>query len=586
MSILSQIFNRKQSVKKEHRYDNKSLLNSISLPVVVFNNNKKVLFFNEEFGNVFNDISKFDEEEKLFRDKNNDKVFNFVYKKRDYKAFKNENTYIIYDLKTEKDLAKEISETKIAIIFVEVDNYDELISKTPDDEKSKLSTIIETKIRDFAKENKGSIIRYKIDRYIILMPFNEINKLAKEKFPILEKMRNTDSNTDIPVSISIGIGVSSKNIVSSFTLAEEGLELARGRGSNQAILKIDRRTEYFGGESQYIGTRNKGKSRIIAHLINKKISESSNVVIQMHKNPDIDSISSAIAVSKITGAIRKDAFILLEGFQDDKQELFNKIKKNNICEFYNQKEVDRIFNDNTLVIIVDTNIKSLLETTKYIKNFENVIVIDHHIKKDRGTLKASISFIEPQASSTAELITELLENTKEIKNINKDIVNLLYAGIIIDTNRFSVKTGRRTFEAAAYLKENGANISEIQNLLQVNLDEYLEKANIVSNIKIIRNGIAIVKSKLNDVSILDIAPKAADEILEIKNIKASIVVSEVEDTVYVNSRSLGEVNVMRIMEKLGGGGHFNVAAAQVKGKTASEVYEEIISIINKGETEK
>ena len=487
------------------------------------------------------------------------------------------------DVTTHELLKNIYKDEKNCFAYVIVDNYDELIASTPDERKSILSAEIEKAIRQWASKMSASVTRYRSGQYFVVFENKHLEKLEAGKFAILDEVREIETEADFPVSLSMGIGVGGKTPAQVDEYAAAALDLALGRGGDQAVVKKVNKTEYYGGRLQTVEKRNKGKSRIMAHALKQLIDQSSNVIIMGHKKPDMDSFGAAIGVSRMARNRNKEVYIIINSYNDSLSELYNKAVETGNYNFIKNEEALGLADKDTLLVIVDTHRTSLVECEELLGKTERMVIIDHHRKTEEFIENATLTYMEAYASSTSELITEILQYVGEKKEIDKFEAEVLLSGIVVDTNRFSIRTGVRTFEAASWLRRMGADSANVRQYFQTDLDALKLRSQIVASAVMPFPGIAMAKCEGQHVDVQVTNSRAADEMLNIKGIKASFVIGENEEgTTVISARSLGEVNVQTIMEKLGGGGNLTKAGAQVQ-ISVDEAMDELMKIIAESE---
>lgn len=487
------------------------------------------------------------------------------------------NSVIIYmqDITELENLKTVHEEEKECMAYVTVDNYDELISRSPDDRRSLIASNIETVIRQWASGLEGSILRYKSDRYLIVFGKKHYDSLIENKFSILDDVRKIETDADFPVSLSIGLGLEGTTPQQTAEYAAFALDMAFGRGGDQAVVKKGTQVRYYGGKVQVIEKRNKGKSRVMSHALKRLMKHSSKVIIMGHKNPDMDSFGAAVGVHRIAFNCNKDAYIVIQDYNYSMSDIYAMAEKSGTYKFVSNEEALELVDKDSLLVVVDTHIPGLTECPELLNRTEKIVLVDHHRRTETFIDNATLTYMEPSASSASELITEILQYDDDNNKINKLEAELLLAGIYVDTNGFSVNTGTRTFEAASWLRQNGAASTSVRQFLQTDMEDFKQRAEIISNAEFMKNGVAISKSEGKHANSQITVAQAADELLDIKGIIASFVVGETKKEVVVSARSLGGLNVQTIMERLGGGGHLTMAAAQIKDKTPDEVVRKI-----------
>ncbi|MDO4766187.1 MAG: DHH family phosphoesterase, partial [Eubacteriales bacterium] len=388
-------------------------------------------------------------------------------------------------------------------------------------------------------------------------------QLIEGKCAILDEIREMETESDLPVSLSIGLGVGGKHPLQNDQFASDALDLALGRAGDQAVIKRGDKIEYYGGKLQAVEKGNKVKSRIVAHALRQLIDQSSKVIIMGHAYQDMDSFGSSLGIFRIAAARGKESWILVNSYNETMTDVYNQAKETGNYPFVNNEKALSLADDETLLIVVDTHRPSLVECRELLDKTDRIVVIDHHRKSEEYIENATLAYMESYASSTAELVTEILQYSLEKKTIIKFEAEALLAGITVDTNSFSVKTGVRTFEAASWLRRSGADTTSVKRYFQTDVNHFKAKANSILNARI-RDGIAysVCEGVNEDMQVVN--AQAADELLTIRGVRASFVAgrNEREKTV-VSARSLGEINVQTIMETFGGGGHMTTAGASV-----------------------
>jgi len=350
------------------------------------------------------------------------------------------------------------------------------------------------------------------------------------------------------------------------------------------VVKTEDRVSYYGGSVQVIENRNKGKSRVMSHAIRQLISESKRVIIMGHKYADIDSLGASVALYRMAETHGREASIVKSDYNQSLKDIMEIVAEKGSYRFVSAEDARAGIDDEVLLIVVDTHVPDMVEEPLLIADAAKMILIDHHRKRESVIEGATLTYMEPNASSTSELITEILQFDDKIRKLNRFEAELLLGGIFIDTNYFSVKTGSRTFEAAAWLRMNGAETTTVRQLLRSDMEDFRQRANITANAEF-SDGIAISKNEGKHDNAPIIIAQSADELLDIKGIRASFVVGATKKDVVISARSLGDVNVQVIMERFGGGGHLTMAAAQIKNTTIDEVITQLKQYIREAEGE-
>lgn len=483
-----------------------------------------------------------------------------------------------FDVTTYENLKTMHNDERVCMAMVNVDNFDELTSAGSEDSQMVLSAQIDKRIRSWASKMNACVIRYKDHLYVVIFGYKHYEKQAELKFPILDEIRELETKADFPVSLSIGIGIGGKNPLEVEQYASEALDIALGRGGDQAVVKNIRKIEYYGGKLQTVEKRNKGKSRVIAHALRQLIAQSSRVLIMGHRNPDMDCFGAAIGIYRIAASINKEAHIIINGYNEALTSIYQAARETEDYSFINSEKAVALCDEDALTVVLDTHRPSLVECPELLES-EKIVVIDHHRKAEEAIPHMILTYMEPYASSTSELVTEIIQYSGEKKTLNKMDAEALLAGITVDTNRFAVKTGVRTFEAASWLRRCGADTAAVKRYFQSDLDSFQIRAKCIANAQFLENGVAMSVCLGKNPNAQIVNSQVADELLTVQGVRATFVAGQNEHgKTVVSARSLGEVNVQVIMEKLGGGGHLNTAGAQVE-TTPEETLEKLKEIL-------
>lgn len=478
-------------------------------------------------------------------------------------------------------LSQKYEEEKNIIMLIQVDGYDEVLKSADEDKRSLISVELERILSSLETSLQAAVKRTSKDKYIVITNQKGLSILQENKFTILDTIRDIDYGNTLPVTISIGVGRNGDSIYENIKLATGALDLALGRGGDQAIVKTKDKFEFYGGKSKAVEKTTKVKSRLIGHALKEIVSQSKTIYIMGHKYPDLDAMGAAVGIYDICKSLKKETYIVLDSVNESIDEFVSRLNK---CEYYKDlfiSKEDAIKNctRDTLVVVVDTHRPSYTECEELLGISKKVAVIDHHRKGVESIQDTVLSFHEIYVSSTCEMVTEVVQYLEDDVKINKLTAEGLLAGISLDTKFFAFKTGVRTFEAASYLKKAGADTTEVKKLFRSNVEDFKTKAEIISNTRIIDNRICISYSKIQSENINVVIAQAADELLTVKKIEASFVLGEKDGTVFISARSLGKINVHVLMEKLGGGGHMDIAGAQLDGVSIKEAYMKVHEII-------
>lgn len=491
-----------------------------------------------------------------------------------------------FDTTEYSTLLTQYEDERNVVALVNVDNYEDVMNETKEEKIPFVTSEIDKKLNVWATRMNALIKRYQKDKYIAIFEAKYLDNLEAKRFSILDDIREIDAGNKIPVTLSIGIGVNGKTPASLEEDANACLELALGRGGDQVVVRKGSTFAFYGGKTKAVEKRNRVKARVIAHGFKSIIEESTRVIIMGHRSPDMDSFGSAIGVYRIVLNQGREAFIVLNEITEAIQNVYNTFKDKDLYRFISSAEAESMLDENTLIVVVDTHKPSLTECPDILQKTDRIVLIDHHRRSTEFIENAVLKYLEPYASSTSELITELFQYLETRSKIEKEEADALLAGITVDTKNFSLKTGVRTFDAAAYLRRQGADTIRVRQLFQDDLETLIEKANIVTTAVRYRETIAISTSDVVSESIRLIAAQAADDLLNIRGINASFVIAKEKDgTVFVSGRSLGDINVQVILEALGGGGHLEVAGAQFPDGSIEAVHEQLIHSIDEYFTE-
>jgi len=475
------------------------------------------------------------------------------------------------------------NEARDAIAVVQIDNYEELYQGTSEENRGTLFSNLEKAIRGWGGKMDASVTKIGESKYLMVFSQQHLQGLAESKYAILDEVRAIETDTDFPATLSIGVGAGGKTPAQTEKYSAEVLDLALGRGGDQAVVKKINKIEYYGGKSQAVEKTNKGKSRVVAHALTTLINQASKVFIMGHKNPDMDSFGSAVGLFRMCDNTYNEAYIVLEEYNDTLSEMVRLAKESDSYDFVTGEEALALADKDSLLILVDFHRPQLAQSKELLEKIDRVAIIDHHRKAADCVESPVLQYIEPYASSTAELVAEILGYAGERKNIDKLEAEVMLAGITMDTNRFSVKTGVRTFEAAAWLKRQGADTTEVKRFFQTDMKMFKIRAKCVSKATITKTGEAmtICEGVHNNAQI--IAAQIADELLSIKGVKVGFVAAkDAGGETIMSARSLGEVNVQVLMEKLGGGGHLTTAGAQMKG-SPEEAIKKLMTVLREEE---
>lgn len=489
--------------------------------------------------------------------------------------------YFVNDTEYQK-LVKEHEDSKTCIGILKVDNYEEIMQRISNEQKPQILAEIEKTIYDWATLTNGIIIKTERESYVYVFEQKYLEQIAENKFDILDMVKEIETDAAIQVTLSIAISNEGNSDYEKYKSALAAMDVILGRGGDQAVIRENGKYNFFGGRTQEVEKRTKVKARTVAHALEGLMQEANQIMIMGHTNGDIDSIGSSLGIYRIAKTLNKPAYIVndrigatLESFAKtiEKEEEYKNV-------FIDKNESISRINAETLLVVVDTHKKNYVEVPELLEQTNKIVFIDHHRRSTNYIDNAILAFHEVYASSAAELVTELIQYTENKVQLTTLEAESLYGGIMIDTKNFTFKTGVRTFEAAAYLRKCGIDILRIKKWFQSDFESYNIISEIVKKAELVKDTIGIsIYNKVDKEASL-ICAKAADELLTINDITASFVIGNVGNKICISGRSIGEINVQLILEKLGGGGHITLAGAQVEGKTSEEVKQELLRVID------
>lgn len=588
----------------------KDSLMNFPLPVVVLKKEGNISWYNELFLNLISDseshydigfempIGEFVEGidvNNIINDAKNNIPISVIINHNDvvYNVFgtvtniENEDCIIILyfaDITKIENLKTMYENEKFVSGVILIDNYDDIVQNTPSSERPLLFAAYDG-IFDKIAENTGGIIKkLEKDRYLFYFHQVYLNEFFENKFDILNEFKTVSDNPNRIPTFSIGIGANGDSMAKNDSMSYEALDMAISRGGDQVAIKTPERYKFIGGTSKEILKRTRVRARVIANSLSDLISNAQNVIIMGHKNADMDVVGAALGLSRIIINANKDVKILMESFNQTVVNFKNTLSDEYLDLFINSKYAAEIVNSNTLLIIVDTHVASMLDNPEILKECKQYVIIDHHRKNPDFISDAVLTYHEPYASSASELVTELIQYLDNAIDLPLAEANAMYAGIYLDTKNFSFKTNTGTFDAASFLKKQGADQIKVKKMFQLDRDTLTKIWEIVSKAKEYKNKIYIATCENSASDMRTIVASAADELLNIKGVSASFVVCDMGESYFISARSLGDINVQTIMEKMGGGGHITVAATFIQKENILEcmntLYESIDSVVN------
>ena len=461
---------------------------------------------------------------------------------------------------------KENKEQRFVAGLIYIDNYDEALESVEEVRQSLLVALIERKINKYIAAYGGIVRRMEKDKYFVTLQEKNLPALREDKFSLLEEVRSVNIGNDMAVTISISLGLSGKTHAENYEYARVAMELALARGGNQTVIKEGDNITYFGGTSQQVDKNTRVKARVKAQALREFIQNNDKVVVMGHKIPDVDSFGAAIGIYRAAKELNKKAYIVVNEISTSLRPMYDAFSSNANYEedmFLTSAQAMEMVDNHTVLVVVDVNRPSYTDCPEILKQTKTVVVIDHHRQGSENISKAVLSYIEPYASSACEMVAEILQYIREgmkVKNVEADC---MYAGIMIDTDNFLTKTGVRTFEAAAFLRRCGADVTRVRKIFRTELEDYRAKSEVVRGAEIYKGFAFAICNGDGVESPTILGAQAANELLNIVGVRASIVLTNYKGQTYVSARAIDEVNVQLIMEKIGGGGHANVAGAQL-----------------------
>ena len=469
---------------------------------------------------------------------------------------------------------RENEEQKLVAGLIYIDNYEEALDSIEDVKRSLLIALVDRKVNKYFTEIDALVRKIEKDKYFVVFKYKYLEQLSADKFKLIEDVKSIKVGNEMAITLSIGVGAGGVSYTQNYEYARMGIDLALGRGGDQVVVKEGEEVTYYGGKAKQVERNTRVKARVKAHALREIIESREHVVIMGHTISDVDSLGAAIGVYCAARVLGKKAQIVLNEVTTSLRplvECFTEEKGYPADLFIKNEEALLITNKNTLVMVVDTNRPSYTECPELLKRTDTICVFDHHRQNSEVIENPVLSYIEPYASSACEMIAEVLQYFSENIKLEPSEADCIYAGILIDTNNFMTKTGVRTFEAAAYLRRAGAEVTRVRKMLRNDMAAYKARAEAVRHAEVYRGAFAISVCPADNIeSPTIVGAQAANELLNIVGIKASFVLTEYQGKIYISSRSIDEINVQLIMERVGGGGHLNVAGAQLTNCTIQE----------------
>ena len=607
------IMNELISFATQYGQVQKVLLKEFIVPYALLDNNGKILWMNDAFANLCGKTRRYRKGvTNLFPDLTKDKLpkeneaeVTFQYDGKDYRAIMrtmsiqrlleesglieteghNDLTALyLFDETEMNQYIRQKEDEKLVTGLLYLDNYEEALNSVEEVRRSLLVALIERKLNKYFGEVDGLIKKLEKDKFILVMRQRSLEELKKNRFNILEDVKTVNIGNDMAVTISIGIGINAPTYSQNYEYARIAIDLALGRGGDQVVIKDRDQMTYFGGKSQQMGKSTRVKARVKAHALREFMVSKDKVVVMGHKIPDVDSIGAGIGIYRAAKSLNKKAHIVVNNPTMSVRPIIESFRDNQDYDenmFISSDEARDIVDDNTVVVVVDTNKPSYTECEDLLHMSKTIVVLDHHRQGSEVIQNAVLSYIEPYASSACEMVAEILQYFSDDIRIYNIEADALYSGIIIDTNNFTSKTGVRTFEAAAFLRRCGADVTRVRKMFRDDLQSYRAKAEAIRHVETYKGCFAIAVCPTDGVdSPTVVASQAANELLNIDSVKATFVLTDYQNKIFISARAIDEVNVQLIMERMGGGGHINMAGAQLPGATIDEAIEQLKKTID------
>ena len=482
--------------------------------------------------------------------------------------------FYLFDETALRIALQEVDDQSLSVGMIYLDNYDEALDSVEEVRRSLLTALIDRKVNKYIAALDGICKKIEKDKYMVILRKKSVALLRENKFDLLDDVKTVNIGNEMAVTISIGIGLDGLSYAQNYEFARNAIDLALGRGGDQAVIKTPDNTIYFGGKSQQVEKNTRVKARVKAQALREIISSKDQVLIMGHRLADADSFGAAVGIYRIARILDKKAHIVLNDVSTSIKpmvDLFMDHEDDEENMIIGSQQSLEYAGSGTVLVVVDVNKPSITECPELLRMCKSIVVLDHHRQGTEIIENATLSYVEAYASSTCEMVSEILQYIGESIRISPEEADCMYSGIMIDTNNFMSKTGVRTFEAAAFLRRNGADVTRVRKLFREDAIEYKAKADAVSQAEIYRNAFAISTCSSEDIqSPTIVGAQAANELLNIRGVKASFILTEYQNQIFVSARSIDEINVQIIMERMGGGGHLNTAGCQLSGISISD----------------
>jgi len=483
-------------------------------------------------------------------------------------------------------LQKYLTDRQLVVALLYIDNYEEALESIDEVRRSLLSALIDRKINKYFQEYQVLLKKIEKDKYLIVFQNQYLEELKGARFTILDEVRDVNIGNEMAVTVSMGIGTGTDSYTDSYEAAHAAIDLALGRGGDQVVIKDKNEFLYFGGKSASVGKSTRVKARVKAQSFREIIEDNEKVIIMGHSMPDADAFGAAVGVYRMVKYLDKKAYIVLNNVTDSISMIVDRFRGDQAPAEYadmivTSEQAMALYDENTVLVIVDVNRPGYTECPELLEIAKTKVLFDHHRQTSDSINDAVLSYIEPYISSACEMVTEMLQYVGDGVKLKSIEAEAMYSGIMIDTNNFLTKTGVRTFEAAAFLKRCGADVTRIRKAFRTDMDEYIAKAKAISTAEVFMEGFILAECAADSVgSPTVLGAQVANELMDINNVKASFVFTDYNNQIYISARSIDEVNVQVVMEKLGGGGHMSVAGAQLTGCTIEEAKQKVKEVLS------
>ncbi|MCR4924634.1 MAG: DHH family phosphoesterase [Lachnospiraceae bacterium] len=496
--------------------------------------------------------------------------------------------FFMFDETKVNVLQRKIEEQQLACGLIYIDNYDEALESVEEVRRSLLGALVDRRINKYLAAHEALLKKMEKDKYLVLIKNSSLKKLIEDRFNLLEDVKTVNIGNEMKLTLSIGFGVGAESYVENYDYARNAIDLALGRGGDQAVIKTPESVSYYGGKTRSTEKNTRVKARVKAHALKEILESTDRIMVMGHRITDIDAFGAAVGIFRAAKTLGKSAHIVVNDISTSIRPMVDAFLSQEEGEqelIINNLRAVEMADDNTVLVVVDVNRPSYTECSELLSLCKTIVVIDHHRQGSEIIENATLSYVEPFASSASEMVAEILQYISDTVKLKPVEADCIYAGITMDTNNFLAKTGVRTFEAAAYLRRNGADVTRVRKMSRDTLNDYIARSEAVSHVSVYKKMYAISYYDGPSENPTVVAAQAANELLNINGIRASFVLSEYQNRIYISARSIDDVNVQLIMERLGGGGHMTIAGAQLDGIGFEEAEKRLTDTIDQMEKE-